>query len=333
MAEIEVLQKYLLFFRKMLGWNAQKLGEAVGVTRQTINNIESGKNKLSQTLYLALIFIFKEEISKSYSETKMFGCVLDILVLHPEYYLQSQQEQALHSATLLVPAISASGVSRKDVSEEWVRNNKIIYQRYFERLIADHQKTAYELEQISSTGQVLTANTNKKENDDMVITKKIDLKDYLEEYDSEIKDAILEHLKSNILEPVRHELWMTIDTNGKMSLKHNIGYATQVFSTDQRFLIYACGGENLTAWQLLPRIRTLLGEDFNFILESVSKATGKEPDRVTVTDTQEYIKEKHPEWIEEWLEEYYYSDPYGHLDNYVENYYEKLFDRFDGWGD
>jgi hypothetical protein len=41
-----------------------------------------------------------------------------------------------------------------------------------------------------------------------------------------------------------------------------------------------------------------LEEDFNLILENVSNATGKEPDRVTVTDAQKYIEENFPNKIE-----------------------------------
>ena len=57
---IEVVQHNLLAIRHVLGWSAKRLGEEIGVTRQTINNIEVGRNKLNQTQFLALLWVFDE---------------------------------------------------------------------------------------------------------------------------------------------------------------------------------------------------------------------------------------------------------------------------------
>lgn len=40
MNEIERMQKYLLLIRRTVGWSAEEFCERIGVTRQTINNIE-----------------------------------------------------------------------------------------------------------------------------------------------------------------------------------------------------------------------------------------------------------------------------------------------------
>ena len=40
MNEIERMQKYLQLIRRAVGWSAEEFGERIGVTRQTINNIE-----------------------------------------------------------------------------------------------------------------------------------------------------------------------------------------------------------------------------------------------------------------------------------------------------
>ena len=49
MEEILRMQKNLLLIRRTVGWTAEAFGERIGVTRQTINNIEAGRNKLTKT--------------------------------------------------------------------------------------------------------------------------------------------------------------------------------------------------------------------------------------------------------------------------------------------
>lgn len=51
---INNMQKNLRLVRHAAGWSAQELGELIGVTRQTINNIENHKTPMSTTQYVAL---------------------------------------------------------------------------------------------------------------------------------------------------------------------------------------------------------------------------------------------------------------------------------------
>ena len=54
MEEIIRMQDNLLLIRRTVGWTAEEFGEKIGVTRQTINNIESGKSmpSLSGLFYI-----------------------------------------------------------------------------------------------------------------------------------------------------------------------------------------------------------------------------------------------------------------------------------------
>ena len=47
-------QKYLTLIRKVVGWSEEELGESIGVTRQTINNIEKERSSLTKTQYIAI---------------------------------------------------------------------------------------------------------------------------------------------------------------------------------------------------------------------------------------------------------------------------------------
>ena len=84
MNEIERLQKYLLLVRRTVGWSAEEFGERIGVTRQTINNIEAGRNKLTKTQYIAMRSVLDAEIAAYPEETEILRLILDVLVDNPE---------------------------------------------------------------------------------------------------------------------------------------------------------------------------------------------------------------------------------------------------------
>ena len=54
----EKLSKGLPTLRAMCNLTQKNLGDLVGVSRQTITNIESGKSKMKWTLFLALMPVF-----------------------------------------------------------------------------------------------------------------------------------------------------------------------------------------------------------------------------------------------------------------------------------
>ena len=80
MEEIQRMQDNLLLIRRTVGWTAEEFGEQIGVTRQTINNIESGRNKLTKTQYIAMRSVLDVEIAKHPEETEMLKTLLDMLV-------------------------------------------------------------------------------------------------------------------------------------------------------------------------------------------------------------------------------------------------------------
>ena len=93
MNEIERLQKYLLLVRRTVGWSAEEFGERIGVTRQTINNIEAGRNKLTKTQYIAMRSVLDAEIAAYPEETEILRLILDVLVDNPEKYKEEDREK------------------------------------------------------------------------------------------------------------------------------------------------------------------------------------------------------------------------------------------------
>jgi len=67
-ADQKRLQANLFTLRTFAGWSTQDLANRLGVTRQSINNLENEKNNLSYTQYLAIRLIFDQEAEVSGNE-------------------------------------------------------------------------------------------------------------------------------------------------------------------------------------------------------------------------------------------------------------------------
>ena len=58
---IKFLQDNLATLRKISGWTMQELGDKIGVTKQTISNLEKHKNKMSKLQAIGLAHVFLNE--------------------------------------------------------------------------------------------------------------------------------------------------------------------------------------------------------------------------------------------------------------------------------
>ena len=118
MEEIARMQEHLLLIRRTVGWTAEEFGERIGVTRQTINNLENGRNKLTKTQYIAMRSVLAAEMMNAKDDTQMLAYVLDVLVDHPENYTKDKRDELIKQANLMVPSILAGTSSRATVSHE-----------------------------------------------------------------------------------------------------------------------------------------------------------------------------------------------------------------------
>ena len=60
------LQKNLPIIRNLAGWTAEDLGDRIGVTRQTITNIEKSETlSMTKTQYIAIRAVLEYEIEQS----------------------------------------------------------------------------------------------------------------------------------------------------------------------------------------------------------------------------------------------------------------------------
>ena len=63
--QIKRLQQNLSSIRKIAGWTAEVLGDKIGVTKQTISNLENKKTPMNFTQYIAIRSILDSEIENN----------------------------------------------------------------------------------------------------------------------------------------------------------------------------------------------------------------------------------------------------------------------------
>lgn len=71
MTDEERLQKYLTLIRNAAGWTAEDLGNKIGVTKQTISNLENQKTKMSKTQYLAIQMVISQKIATTPNDSTL----------------------------------------------------------------------------------------------------------------------------------------------------------------------------------------------------------------------------------------------------------------------
>ena len=74
---ISTMQYSLKQIRQILNIGVQELADIIGVTRQTINNIENGKNKLSTVQYIAICAVIDHLVLKQKISNDVISAVLE----------------------------------------------------------------------------------------------------------------------------------------------------------------------------------------------------------------------------------------------------------------
>ena len=104
--EIRKLQTHLLSIRKIAGWTAQELGEKIGVTKQTISNLENNKTEMTLTQYIAIRTVLDYEIANN-PENTVLPQVIHLLL--DADTPEESQPQVNHAITALTAA-AAGGI-------------------------------------------------------------------------------------------------------------------------------------------------------------------------------------------------------------------------------
>ena len=65
---INRLQTHLSTIRKAAGWRGERLANELGITKQTVSSLETGKTRMTKMHYLAIRAVFNNEIAVSGNE-------------------------------------------------------------------------------------------------------------------------------------------------------------------------------------------------------------------------------------------------------------------------
>ncbi len=107
--EIAELQNNLEMLRKLFGWTAEQLGNRLGVTKQTVLNLEHGKPVMSKIQYIAIRSVMETEAkSREGEEKENLLKVLSLVFNEDKSVTDEDRENALKKARV-VSAATAGG--------------------------------------------------------------------------------------------------------------------------------------------------------------------------------------------------------------------------------
>lgn len=109
--QIERLQKNLLSIRKIAGWTAEELGDRIGVTKQTISNLENGKVNLTQTQYIAIRSVLDYEIQTNKENTVLPQVISILLDSDNNADIDDEKEIEMKTAIDTIAATAAGGIA------------------------------------------------------------------------------------------------------------------------------------------------------------------------------------------------------------------------------
>ena len=107
--KIKILQQNLSSIRKIAGWTAEQLGDKIGVTKQTISNLENSKTPMNFTQYIAIRAVLDCEVEE-HPENEALAQAIDILLNHADK-LDDENYKNVKNSIDTVAAAAAGGVA------------------------------------------------------------------------------------------------------------------------------------------------------------------------------------------------------------------------------
>ena len=89
--DITKLQNNLLLIRNAGGWTAEVFGDMIGVTKQTISNLENKKTEMTKTQYIAIRAVLDYEMEESSNKDILRSAVN--LALHSDVVSEEDQKK------------------------------------------------------------------------------------------------------------------------------------------------------------------------------------------------------------------------------------------------
>lgn len=107
--QIQIMQDNLCDLRKIAGWTAETLAGKLGITKQTISNLENQKVKLSRIQYIAIRSVFECEIASNSNNTTLRKVMGVLFQAMPSVYALYRDD--IRTAILSIASIAAAGLT------------------------------------------------------------------------------------------------------------------------------------------------------------------------------------------------------------------------------
>ena len=112
--EIKKLQDNLIYIRNAGGWTTEEFGNMLGVTKQTISNLENKKSIMSLTQYIAIRSVLDFKISVT-PENELLRLTVEMLIDDSSQYSAELKERFRENVRLLTMARS-KGTSDREIN-------------------------------------------------------------------------------------------------------------------------------------------------------------------------------------------------------------------------
>lgn len=112
--QIELLQENLQTIRKLAGWSIDDLGERIGVTKQTISNIENRRTTMTLSHYIAIRAVLDYEM-KEQTENEVLSKSVALL-LDEEANLNREDYEKIKESINTIAAANAGGAEKTALS-------------------------------------------------------------------------------------------------------------------------------------------------------------------------------------------------------------------------
>ena len=106
--QIQIMQDNLCDLRKIAGWTAETLAGKLGITKQTISNLENQKVKLSRIQYIAIRSVFECEMASNPNNTTLRKVMGVLFQAMPPVYATYKED--VRTAMLSIASIAAAGL-------------------------------------------------------------------------------------------------------------------------------------------------------------------------------------------------------------------------------
>lgn len=107
--EIQIMQDNLCELRKISGWTAETLARKLGITKQTISNLENQKVKLSRVQYIAIRSVFECEVAMHRDNTTLRKVMGVLFTAMPPVYQKHKDE--IRTVMISIASIASAGLT------------------------------------------------------------------------------------------------------------------------------------------------------------------------------------------------------------------------------